>query len=99
MVRERRREGGEVQYYVQVPTPWWEGGIGCVLLLALLPGGRRGTSPVIPGCGFDLDDGRSREVDNRKKKNRGGCSIPVRAGPLFLWACEWVRVRVQQWER
>lgn len=54
--------------------------------LHLLPGGgRRGTISQ-SRCGFDLADGRRQEeVDNRKKKNRGGCGIPVgEAGPLFL---------------
>lgn len=70
--------------------------------LHLLPGGgRRGTLSQ-SRCGFDLDDGRRQEeVDNRKKKNRGGCGIPVgEAGPLFLvgvWV--WVRVLQQQLER
>lgn len=79
-----------------MPTPRWEGGTGWVLL----PGGGRGTSqPVIPGVGLIWMTAEA-EVDNRKKNNRGGCSIPVRAGPLFLWACVWMQVRVQQqWER
>lgn len=68
--------------------------------LHLLPGGgRRGTLNQFR-CGFDLDDGRRQEeVDNRKKKNRGGCGIPVgEAGPLFLVGV-WVRVLQQQLER
>lgn len=48
--------------------------------LHLLPGGgRRGTLNQ-SRCGFDLDDEAKREVDNRKKKNRGGCGIPVGEG-------------------
>lgn len=49
--------------------------------------GRRGTHSISPGVvgSIWMTAESKREVDNRKKKNRGGCNIPVGgAGPLFL---------------
>ena len=56
--------------------------------VALLPGGKIGYKPSVPG-GFDLDDGRRRGRQS-EKENRDGSSIPVGAGPL-VFVGVWVR--------